>query len=313
MGSRVLLCLCIVLLLSVVPSDGQAPPIASPSAVQPPTLFGVGDLMQCGSPAGADLTGRLMKRLLDETPNSRAITLGDNSNDDGSEEQYQCLDQSSWGQLMARVFPTPGNHDYGTDKVLPYYFLYFPNAGSPGRGYYAYNFGGWRIYALNSEFVEPADRREQLDWLERDLRANANNSCTMAYFHRPPFSSGSFGSPAWTMPIFRKLYKYGVDLVATGHEHFFATLPPLDPRGNVDTSYGVPILIAGTGGAVMFPKPQRLRYAAQGERVIAGRLGVLQMTLAPKGYEWAFLPVDASSPADSGRGTCHDNPPGYSD
>jgi hypothetical protein len=25
-----------------------------------------------------------------------------------------------------------------------------PNAGPPGLGYYAYDFGGWRIYALNS-------------------------------------------------------------------------------------------------------------------------------------------------------------------
>src|SRR5688572_21159729 len=115
MGSRVLPCLCMALVLSVASSDGQAP-IASPAAVQPPTLFGVGDLMQCGNPAGADLTGRMMKRLLDETPNSRGLTFGDNSNDDGSEEQYQCLDKSSWGEVMARVFPTPGNHDYGTDK-----------------------------------------------------------------------------------------------------------------------------------------------------------------------------------------------------
>src|SRR6185436_2118428 len=97
-----------------------------------------------------------------------------------------------------------------------------------------------------------------------------------------------------TMPLFRKLYKHGVDLVAVGHEHFFATMPPLDPAGIVDRSYGVPLLIAGTGGAVLFPQPPRLRYGADGERVIAQKLGILQLTLKPQKYEWEFIGVDAA-------------------
>ena len=59
------------------------------------------------------------------------------------------------GAAMSRILPTPGNHDYGVDKELPYYYLYFPNAGPIRRGYYAYDFGGWRIYALNSDLVLP--------------------------------------------------------------------------------------------------------------------------------------------------------------
>jgi len=82
----------------------------------------------------------------------------------------------------------------------------------------------------------------------------------MAYVHRPPFSSGNFASPAWTMPIFRKLYKYGVDVVATGHEHFFAAMPPMTPAGVVDAAYGVPVLIAGTGGGVFFNRPRTLKF-----------------------------------------------------
>lgn len=266
--------------------------------------------MHCDAPGGAELTGQLMERLLNETPNSIGITLGDNSNDDGSERSYGCLDRSAWGRLMSRVYPTPGNHDYGTDRELPFYYRYFPYAGPPRRGYYAYDFGGWRIYALNSDLILPELRQEQLDWLDRDLHGQYRK-CILAYFHRPPFSSGSFASPAWSLPVFRKLYKYGVDVIATGHEHFFASLPPLTPDGVVDRSYGIPTLIAGTGGAVFFDRPKRLRYPNDGEVVLVRTLGILKITLNSRSYDWAFVPVQPTPTALSGSRRCHDNPPGY--
>jgi acid phosphatase type 7 len=274
------------------------------------TIYGVGDIIHCNALEGANRTGRLMERLLDETPASIGITFGDNSNDTGSEADYECLQRSWWGRLNGRVFPTPGNHDYQADGALPFYFLYWANAGAPGQGYYAFEAGGWRIYALNSELQPPA-RQEQLTWLENELRVHAKTQCIAAYFHRPPFSSGNFASPAWVLPIYRKLYKHGVDLVATGHEHFFASLPPLTPDGVVDTAYGIPILIAGTGGAVMFEQPRRLRYGGAGEVVVAQTLGVLKLTLEPGSYAWRFVPVDADAPSPAGSGRCHDNPPGY--
>lgn len=292
----------------VVLAQASAPRV---SGTFPPTVFAVGDIMHCHAPEGAELTGRLMERLLNETPNSIGITLGDNSNDDGSEQSYECLDRSAWGRLMSRVFPTPGNHDYGTDPDLPVYYRYFPYSGPARLGYYAYDFGGWRIYALNSDLLLPELRQGQLNWLDRDLHQNYRDKCILAYFHRPPFSSGSFASPSWSLPIFRKLYKYGVDLVAAGHEHFFASMPPLTPEGTVHRSHGVPMLIAGTGGAVFFDRPQRLRYPNDGEVVLARTLGVVKITLKSGSYDWSFVPVHAPSPSPSGSGNCHENPSGY--
>ena len=275
----------------------------------PATIFAVGDIMHCASPEGAELTGRLMERLLNETPNSIGVTLGDNSNDDGSEQSYECLDRSSWGRLMSRVFPTPGNHDYGVDSELPFYYLYFPNAGPVRLGYYAYNFGDWRVYALNTELISPEARQRQLAWLASDLHANYKSKCLLAYFHRPPFSSGKFASLPRAVPIFRTLYKYGVDLAATAHEHFFAALPPLNPDGVLDPSHGVPVLIAGTGGAVFFERPRSLRWGRYGEEILARTLGVLRLTLKPGSYEWAFVPAQpTATPPPSGAGVCHDNP-----
>ncbi|MBM3817730.1 MAG: hypothetical protein FJW14_01755 [Acidimicrobiia bacterium] len=290
-------------------ADAQQPPRTAGPVAPPAIIFGVGDIMHCAAPEGGDITGRLMERLLDETPGSLAITLGDNSNDDGSELSYDCLNRSSWGRLMGHVFPTPGNHDYGVDKDLPFYFLYFPNAGPLRRGYYAYNVGAWRVYALNTELVAPAARLRQLEWLEQDLRANHASRCVLAYFHRPPFSSGQFASPAWALPIFRILYRYGADLAVTAHEHFFAYLPPLNPDGVVDVSKGVPTIIAGTGGARFFRRPKTLRWGAHGEEIVAGTLGVVRLRLYPGRFDWAFVPAQpmAGTPP-SGAGRCHANP-----
>lgn len=282
----------------------------NPARVPPATIFAVGDIVHCATPESAEMTGRLMERLLNQTPNSIGLTLGDNSNDDGSERSYDCLDRTTWGKLMDRVHPTPGNHDYGVDRELPFYYLYFPHAGPARLGYRAWNFGAWRIYALNTELALPGLRDGQLAWLERDLRAHHNAKCLLAYFHRPPFSSGNFASPR-ALPIFRKLFKFGVDLVLTGHEHFFSSLPPLTPDGVVNRSQGVPILIAGTGGATFFNQPARLRYGNAGEVVLARQLGIVRVVLKPASYDWAFIPVDVAVRGPSGTGVCHENPPGY--
>jgi len=278
-----------------------------PARVPPPTVFAVGDIVQCAALDAAERTGRLMEQLLDETPNSIGITLGDNSNDDGSMESYDCFDRTTWGKLRSRLEPVPGNHDYDLDKELPHYFLYFPKTGPPRLGYRAWNVGAWRIYALNSELPEEL-RQQQLDWLAADLPAHHKTRCLLAYFHRPPFSSGEFGSPRGRL-LLRPLYRFGVDLVVTGHEHFFASLPPLTPDGFVNRSHGVPILIAGTGGAVLFNRPARLRYPNDGETVVVHQLGILKIVLKPGTYEWSFIPVDPAAPRPSGGGTCHENPP----
>ena len=101
--------------------------------------------------------------------------------------------------------------------------------------------------------------------------------------------------------------------MVTGHEHFFASLPPLDPVGVVDRSNGIPLLIAGTGGAVFFERPKRLKYANEGEVVVDHTLGIVRIDLKPGGYEWTFVPVDPAAAQPSGSGGCHENPPGYVD
>jgi acid phosphatase type 7 len=273
------------------------PPLSAGSHI----LVGAGDISMCAL-EGAALTASLMERLLRQAQTT-GITLGDNSNDNGSRDNVtNCFDRT-WGRFKGQLMPSPGNHDYEAEPGNPYYFEYFgANAGPSSLGYYSYDRGNWHIVSLNTE-VSDAQRQAQTDWLSADLRAHPN-TCTLAYFHRPLFSSGEFASRPRARNLWNVLYRYGVDVVLNGHEHFYAAFPPLDPTGARDERYGITQIIAGTGGARLFDRPA----ATYGETIIAGQWGVLAITLDARAYTWRFMSVDGAQ-LDSGAGTCHAAPP----
>jgi hypothetical protein len=102
--------------------------------------------------------------LLDGIPGA-VVTLGDNAYDSGTNTEYiNCYDPTP-GWVIARTNPVPGNHDYNTSGAAGY-FQYFNNIPA----YYAYDLGGWRIYALNSE-VDVSATSAQVAWLQADLAA----------------------------------------------------------------------------------------------------------------------------------------------
>jgi hypothetical protein len=271
------------------------PPIGGSGHV----LIGAGDISQCAL-NGVVLTAALMARELQNAA-ATGFTLGDNSNDDGSAEAYKCFDRT-WGAFKANLFPVAGNHDYDTDGRNPYYFDYFgASAGPRGYGFYAYDRGDWHIVALNSELPEEL-RQSQLNWLELDLR-NHPNQCALAYFHRPLFSSGEFAADRMRR-LWDVLYRHGIDVTANGHEHFYASFPPMAPDGSRDNAYGIRQIIAGTGGARLFDTPAP-RY---GERIIGGTWGVLRLVLGSGRYDWEFISVNNVA-LDAGSGVCHARPP----
>jgi hypothetical protein len=314
-------------------------PTASTSTA---TLYAVGDMMYRATAEGATLVGRLMERLLAVDPiNSRAILAGDICNDDGQTECYERLEQTAWGPLRPLLYSVPGNHDYEDARRhggIPYYFHYMLNTGERERGWHAFNWGGWRVLGINSEAMgRDAQNRlsalgvAQLEWMERELRDHAKERCVLTYYHRPMYSSGRFASPAWVSAIFRKSFKHGVDLYFVAHEHMFAALPPLTPFreangiARIDWTYGIPGVIGGTGGAVLFPDPRsdprlepeerRLKWSKDGEVVLANTWGITRIDLWPGAYRWTFIPVqpEPGRVYPSGSGTCHPNPPGFSD
>jgi hypothetical protein len=187
-----------------------------------------------------------------------------------------------------------------------YYETFGEAAGDEGKGYYSYNLGEWHVIALNSEIVvnpafSVAARREQEDWLKRDLAANTRK-CTMAIFHRPRFSSGGHLGDIRMTTFWNILYEANADLIINGHEHHYERFAPQTPAGLVDTVRGITQIIVGTGGASL----TGIRIPVQRNSLarIQGHHGVIKLTLGAEEYQHAFLDTQGRI-WDRAAGKCH--------
>ena len=110
---------------------GRAPPGAVLSSLAgDPVLVGAGDIADCGT-----TTDSATAALLD-TIDGTVFAAGDNAYLLGSAEDYANCYELTWGRHKARTRPAPGNHDYLSPEVAPYYVHFGAHAGPAGRGYY---------------------------------------------------------------------------------------------------------------------------------------------------------------------------------
>jgi hypothetical protein len=256
------------------------------------TLVGAGDIAVCGSSADEATAA-----LLDAIPGT-VFTTGDNVYSSGTATEFADCYGPGWGRHLGRTRPSPGNHDYATGSASGYFGYFGSRAGPAGRGYYAYSLGGWRIYSLNSERMTGS----QLEWLRADLGARSAR-CSLAYWHRPLFSSGMHGDHPGVRPFWRALYRAGAELVINGHEHEYERFAKLRPDGT-RARKGLRQIIVGTGGASL-----REFGSIRPHSVVrdAGSHGVLKLTLAASGYSWQFIGI-AGDTRDAGSGVCHSKP-----
>ena len=256
-------------------------------------LVGGGDIAACDS-EGKELTARLLDRI-----GGTVFTTGDNAYPNGTAANFNNCYGPSWGRHRNRTRPTPGNHEYDTQNAAPYFEYFGANAGMAGSGYYSYQAGSWHVIALNSEIdIGAGSRQEQ--WLRADLAANPV-PCTVAYWHRPRFSSGNHGDNPRMQDVWRLLYESSVELVITGHEHLYERFAPQDASGRPDHTRGIRQFIVGTGGSGL--TGARTRHP--NSEVIGTEWGVLALTLQSRDYRWEFVPVEGGSFRDAGTGTCH--------
>ena len=259
----------------------------------PPQIFaGAGDIALCNQ---GNATG--VARLLD-TVGGTIFTLGDNAYMSGSAREYRDCYEPTWGRHKTYTRPAPGNHEYASDRNATPYFEYFGrNAGDYGLGYYSFELGeAWHAISLNSEILATSDS-PQGAWLAQDLAMNTK-PCTVAYWHKPLFSSGPNGPHVHMRPFFRMLYEAGVELVLTGHDHLYERFYPQDPDGRPDSMRGIRQFIVGTGGV---PTYEFLRTIAPNSEARIRAHGILKLTLLADSYQWEFLPVSgAVADRDSG-------------
>lgn len=192
------------------------------------------------------------------------ISTGDNAYGAGTFDQYENNVFRVYGDLFHRIpfFPSAGNHDYRTDQGAPYLANFFlpENAwrAKDKERYYSFDWGPVHFVALDTEEplseISETARDDMQDWLAADL-SGTQKPWKIVFFHKPPYTSHPKRTPnlearKLLIPV---LERHGVQVVLTGHNHFYERFHPVR-EGQVTTMQegGITYLTTGGGGAAVY-------------------------------------------------------------
>jgi hypothetical protein len=197
-------------------SIGHAKPSSAAAAPeQAAILVGAGDIADCKDLSGAEATAKLLEKI----PGT-VMAVGDLAYPGGTKEQFDNCYDKTWGRVKSRTRPATGNHEFHSAGATPFFDYFGAAAGDPKDGYYSYELGTWHIVVLNSECkevggCEAGSRQEK--WLRADLAAHPA-ACTLAYWHKPLFSSGdSHGNDLEVKPLWQALYDANAEEIGRAH------------------------------------------------------------------------------------------------
>ncbi|MEK6323770.1 MAG: metallophosphoesterase [Acidobacteriota bacterium] len=174
----------------------------------------------------------MMVRYKKVFPFEFVLMMGDNLYGGDSAKDYDKKFESVYKVLLdakLKFYATLGNHDDANQRMYDHFNM-------NGKEYYSFKKGNATFLALNSNYMD----KRQVDWLEDELSKNTSE-WKICFFHHPPYSSGKAHGPDKQLreviePIF---VKHGVNVVFTGHEHFYERLKP---------QKGIHYFISGAGG-----------------------------------------------------------------
>ncbi len=219
---------------------------------------GTGDRAQYG-------TAQLLARYHAVFPFEFVIMLGDNLYGSERPRDYEKKFERPYAPLLeagVEFYASLGNHDEPEQR-------YYKPFHMDGRRYYTFRpASGIRFFALDSNYMDP----EQLDWLEKELKASGSE-WKICFFHHPIYSSGKkHGANLELRAVLEPLFvKYGVDVVFAGHEHFYERLQP----------------------------QQGIHYFTSGASAKLRRSGIRKTPLTAKGYDenYSFMLVEIAGDA----------------
>ena len=149
------------------------------------------------------------------------IMLGDNLYGGNSPKDYDKKFAMPYKPLLdggVKFYASLGNHDDPSER-------FYKPFNMNGERYYSFKPGNSsaRFFALDSNYMDD----KQLFWLDEQLVASGSD-WKICFFHHPPYSSGEAHGSDLTLrnqvePVF---VKYGVNVVFTGHEHFYERIKP---------------------------------------------------------------------------------------
>jgi predicted phosphodiesterase len=173
---------------------------------------------------GSSSQQRVADRLAamrNQFPFDIVLLLGDNLYGGSSDRDYASKFEKPYAALLknnVKFYAALGNHDDSNER------LYKPFNMNAER-YYTFKPTGAsvRFFALDTNYLD----KEQLAWFEKEL-SGSKSDWKIVYFHHPLYSSGAehgsdLGLRKTLEPIF---LKYGVDIVFSGHDHFYERIKP---------------------------------------------------------------------------------------
>lgn len=160
---------------------------------------------------------------------------------------------------MINNIATPGNHEYRSGVLAPYWDkqFSFPDNGPealeaehPGTVWYT-DYQGVRFISLNSN-GGAANVRAQTEFLDQALEENPGN-WSVVTFHHPVFAmTGSRNNQAvrdnWN-PIFEK---HNVDLVLQGHDHTYGRGHMINAQQGRSHIHNGTVYVVSVSGAKMY-------------------------------------------------------------
>ena len=186
-----------------------------------------------GTGSGQQLElAKVMQRYRQTFPFEFVLMVGDNMYGSEKATDYKMKFENVYKPLLdqqVKFYAALGNHDESNQRFYEFFNM-------EGQEYYRFKKGNASFYALNSNYMD----KKQIDWLNEKLAADTA-SWKIAFFHHPPYSSGAaHGSDTKLREVVEPIFlKHGIDVVFTGHEHFYERIKP---------QQGIYYFISGSGG-----------------------------------------------------------------
>ena len=166
---------------------------------------------------------RLAEKLIDFRsifPYEFVLMMGDNSYGGDSAKDYEQRFERPYKPLLdagVKFYASLGNHDTPNERL-------YKGFNMTGERFYTFRPKlGVRFFALDSNYMS----KEQLAWLEKELAASGSD-WKICFFHHPLYSSGgTHGSEVALRDQIEPIFlKYGVNVVLSGHDHFYERIKP---------------------------------------------------------------------------------------